>query len=673
MSDFKKFRAAVQQQLDLMIATETDLFEVQVDKNDLWDIYLNSFPEGTNPIYKEQTEHDCNCCKQFIRDIGAVVALKSGSTAWDIKINDDTYQPVADALSAYVKQQTIKGPYRHIQKKVGTDRSAVPDENGKVTVWDHFYYELPSKFVILKHRMAADIGNIQSTYGVLERSLKEITAEAIEVVSELIDQNALYRGQEHKSTVTELKKAKKAFDKLTTEEEQTAYLWTTTMQLGMKARFKNSVIGTLLLDISKGTDLTIAVKSFELKVAPANYKRTTALITKGMITKAEDKVKELGLTEALHRRFAVTEDLTVNNVLFADRSAKKIMEGSVFDDLTPTKTAKPSLKDVTEVSIEDFVKNIVPKAESLELMVENRHTSNLVSLIAPTDPESNNILKWDNNFSWSYNGEVTDSIKERVKSAGGDVTGVLRFSIQWNEEGKDKNIDFDAHCKEPDGNLIYYGDKSSNRTKGKLDVDITNPEERVAVENITWPNTSKMDKGTYQFMLHNFSSRKSNSGFKAEVAFNGQTYSFAYDKPVRGDEIIKIANVTFDGSAFTIKTHLNSEEQAREVWGISTIQFHKVNMLMLSPNHWDEQNIGNKHWFFMLDKCINPEDARGFYNEFLRGDLTEHRKVFEVLSTKLKAPQTDNQLSGLGFSSTQKNSVVCKVSGAFNRMVKINF
>ena len=75
----------------------------------------------------------------------------------------------------------------------------------------------------------------------------------------------------------------------------------------------------------------------------------------------------------------------------------------------------------------------------------------------------------------------------------------------------------------------------------------------------------------------------------------------------------------------------------------------------------------------MLENCINPDKARGFFNEFLNESLTEHRKVFEVLGAKMKVEESKNQLSGLGFSSTQRNQIVCKVQGSFSRIIKINF
>lgn len=67
-----------------------------------------------------------------------------------------------------------------------------------------------------------------------------------------------------------------------------------------------------------------------------------------------------------------------------------------------------------------------------------------------------------------------------------------------------------------------------------------------------------------------------------------------------------------------------------------------------------------------VDNCVNPESARGFYNEFLRNDLNENRKVFETLASKLKAESTTPQLSGIGFSSTVKNEFFVRVTAANN-------
>ena len=74
--DFNIFKKAVAKQFERMKSNE--LFRTDVDKDEMWATYLSSFPAGSDPIYKERTEHDCNCCKQFIRSIGNVVAMIDG-------------------------------------------------------------------------------------------------------------------------------------------------------------------------------------------------------------------------------------------------------------------------------------------------------------------------------------------------------------------------------------------------------------------------------------------------------------------------------------------------------------------------------------------------------------------------------------------------------------------
>ena len=76
----------------------------------------------------------------------------------------------------------------------------------------------------------------------------------------------------------------------------------------------------------------------------------------------------------------------------------------------------------------------------------------------------------------------------------------------------------------------------------------------------------------------------------------------------------------------------------------------------------------------MLDGCRNPEVARGFYNEFLSSDLDKHRKVLEMVGAKMRTDEQEHQLSGLGFSSTKKDSVLVRVgSKNTSRVVRVTF
>lgn len=675
MTDFVKFNQAIQKQFKEM-QKSAELFRVEADRDAIWDQYLAGFPEGTNPMYRERTEHDCNCCKNFIRDIGDLVAIVDGrtQTIWDITLNDDCYQVVADKMAEYVRTLPIRNVYRHYTKNVGTPFNHQQTADAGVIKWEHFNVVLPSAMVISgdNDSIQRKLGDFRTNQEVLKRSLEELSLDAIEIVSDLIDQNAIYRGQEHGPIVKKLREYKRAYAKLKSVRQKELFLWEKSAQLGGAGRFRNTVIGTLIDDLSAGTDLDTAVRKFEQKVAPTNYKRPTALITKGMVKKAEETVEKLGIEPALHRRYAVVDDITINNVLFADRSAKKKMKG-VFDTLEmSTKVKKPSMEKVQEMGIDEFVEKVLPQIDAMEVMVSNRHTSNFVSLIAPKDEDAKHIFKWDNNFSWSYNGEVTDSIKERVKSAGGQVDADARASLSWY------NLDdLDLSVVEPNGNRIYFGERKSRSTGGELDVDMNagmhTSEE--PVENIFWKDKSRMAEGEYKVEVHNFSKRAmKNTGFEVELEFGDQTVNLSHPEDLGNGKRVTVAKVRYSKKdGFTITPMITSTTASKEVWGIGTEQFQKVKMMMASPNHWDGQGVGNKHWFFMLDKCVNPDQARGFYNEFLTQDLAEHRKVFEVLSSKLKTEESDDQLSGLGFSSTKEGELLCKVSGSFNRILKIKF
>jgi hypothetical protein len=109
------------------------------------------------------------------------------------------------------------------------------------------------------------------------------------------------------------------------------------------------------------------------------------------------------------------------------------------------------------------------------------------------------------------------------------------------------------------------------------------------------------------------------------------------------------------------------------MWSIETSQFHKVNLVCLSPNHWGENNSGNKHYMFMIEGCKSDSSLRSFHNENLNSDLLAHRKVMEVLGLTTMLEPTNKQLCGLGFNATVNDELILKLSGTFKRTIKVKF
>lgn len=616
-----------------------------------------------------------------MNSFGDVVAIIGGKcvSIWDFELNHTTYGPVVKAMSKYVKGKLIGDVFACKVATIGVKENH-EDDNGKIITWNHFHITLPDKFIMRDtDSIATYKGKYRDIKNVFKRSLEELKPEAVDTILELIASNTLYKGAEWEAVLKDFKKYQKEYLQLQDDYRKDTYLWTKSTSVGaVIGKIKNHSIGTLLIDVSADMDLDAAVKKYEMIVAPTNYKRPKPIYTKKMLEDAKKKLEELGFMDSLQRRFAILEDISVNNVLYANRDVEKRLQSKdVFDEMEKDVKMNPKqFSKVEEIPIQEFITNVLPTVKKIEVFLETRHAPNMVSLIAPYKADSKTMFKWDNNFSWAYSGNITDSdIKKNVKSAGGKVDGVLRFSIQWNDGSEHNRDDYDAHCIEPSKYEIFFSNKRHSSTTGRLDVDIINPKRGdAAVENITWTNKSKMQKGVYKFFVHNYAHRGGQSGFRAEIEFNGQQYKFDYPQALRQGEVVYVAEVTFDGNEFTIKEKLPSSMSSREVWNLKSNNFVPVSVMMYSPNYWNaQQGIGNKHYFFMLKDCVNDESPNGFFNEYLNNELIKYRKVFEALGSKMKVDDADGQLSGLGFSSTQRNSIVIRIEGNTKRVVKIKF
>lgn len=690
MTEFQIFSKLVHDKFNEL--SKGELFVVGTDNRIFEQHYLASFPEGTNPIFKTHTEHDCSCCKNFIRNIGNLVGFQNGgiTSVWDIEGAPYPYDVVAKSMQELVRNWPITTVWRAEEPQYGAENTRQLLEDKSVKVWNHFHGKPVGKFYIKKgssESAATVAGKINTAKAVLKRGLDEIKPDALQTILDLIDGKALYRGDEHRAAVAAFQALQKQYNLQTYKED---FAW---QHCGDRAAlFRNTVIGTLATDLSEDKPLEAAVGSFEAKVAPTNYKRTTALITPRMVQDAKETLQALGLEETTDRRLANIGDITPNNVLWVDGKARSKMKG-VMDNLLDEVVATQKKGTPVEIGIEEFMQSVLPTAKGMELRVSNAHMGNFVTLTAPQHEDSGKLFKWDNDFAWSYSGNITDSeLRKAVGAKGGRLDGVLRFSHSWNHEGQRNASLMDLHVFMPgphtphkDGVHEQYGSNSrvgwnrrSDSTSGGVqDVDYTAeaPAGYVPVENITFPSMDRLKDGEYLCKIHNWRARNpNNGGFQAEIEFGGQVFEYEYTKKLAHHEWVTVAVLTLKAGVWSIEHKLPTTKSSKDKWGVKTETYVKVDTVMFSPNYWDDNAVGNKHWFFMLNGCKADEKVRGIYNEFLRGDLEKHRKVFEVLGDKTKCEIAEEQLSGVGFSSTKRDSVELVVkTDKTERVYKVNF
>lgn len=649
---FNRFRDQVTSNFAKL--SQSTLFYVSIDRDKVFEVYLSGFPEG------ERQEHNCNCCKSFLRQWGGIVGIINNEvvTIWD-GVDAQGYEEAAKNLGDYIKSLPITDVFLNGAAVAGTWKNLDRKRN---VVWEHFALSLPRNLVV-GDRVASLQGSKREDFQVFKRGLDELTIEATETVLELIDQGSLYRGAEHKASLTCFLGSQKRYNGIANTQHRENFAWATSgSQSAAASRIRNTAIGTLLIDISGGMDLDDAVTKFEKMVAPTNYKRPTAAVTPKMVAAAKETLKELGLGSALERRFAQLRDVSANDALFVYR---RLSVGDIFDEVAKDAIVSPkSFSKVEEVTISNFLEKILPRAKAVDLLLESHHTGGFTTLLTAVDEKAPTIFKWSNPFSWSYTGGLTDKIKERVKAAGGNTEDKLRVSLSWSNYD-----DLDLHVVEPSGFEIYFP-MSSRRSAsgGHLDVDMNagSGTTRTPVENVTW---AAPPIGKYKVKIDNYHQRETtNIGFTVQIEFAGQIFDFQYGKNVN-------TSIEFEVSADNIKfaDGTTSRLVSKEKWGLKTNQFHRVNLVTLSPNYWGQNATGNKQFFFFLDGAIADEDPRPIYNEFLAQDLDKHRKVFELVGGRLKVPACREQLSGIGFSETQRSHAYLRIDGSFKRIVKVNF
>ena len=79
------FKKALEEHANNLLSQYGKLFELNVDKDQLWNLYLDTIPPEHNKIFRVRRAYDCSCCRHFVKNIGALAAIDNGKliSVWD--------------------------------------------------------------------------------------------------------------------------------------------------------------------------------------------------------------------------------------------------------------------------------------------------------------------------------------------------------------------------------------------------------------------------------------------------------------------------------------------------------------------------------------------------------------------------------------------------------------
>ena len=649
---FDDFAEEIMTQFNFMVESGNPLVRVS-PKDSLFTTYLENIKPEDNPIFRERRYFDGNYDHNFIRRVGNLAMITPDYklvSLWDFE-SYTLFEEARKALSDAIHDGQIVDIYLEKERVAGHKPNA-DNENPNI-IWEHYYVELPNKLVNTRN-IDTKKHQARDAHDVLKRTVQEANIEDLQTVIDLIQENNLYRGQEFLSNLQKWVNLKKDYDKNPSDE----YLWFNAVKHGRSIGYRNTVIGTLISDLYNGVDLESAIKMYESKVAPHNYKRPKSIVTTKMVEEAKETLEKLGFLDSIYRRPAKLTDIPADKILFTSQEKKAF---NVFDDMTKdskASTKKSKVEDAKEMSIHELL-NELKDLQKLELLPTHSLQANQIVLTEALNQDTPSPFLWSNTLSWAYiNSDTADAVTMRVKNAGGNVDGDVRVSLSW--DNKD-DLDLSVYKDNDEYNCIYYGRR--RELGGELDVD-ANAHSIVdePVENIFWKSINNLANGKYTVKVNNFNKRTNeNQGFTLQFATTEGIQTFTYhDNDINHKPFLVFEKENHKVKLIQISNELQSQDNT-----VSSDKFIEVKHVLMSPNTW-EKEIGNKH-FILLTKDIEVnEPVRGFFNEQLNSQLTPHRKVTEILGSKLKIQpvefESNDIAKGYGFSETMDANLILRLT-----------
>lgn len=640
------------------------LFTVEIEN--LWNIFIKNIEPN------RQEHYQCNACRRFIQRFGGLVTItqngKVKSLLWDIEV-PEFFKKSVEEMKKAVESAEVDNIFISDVATLGEPATGI---------WTHLHVKLPSSKVNRSRLKTAKqiVAEKREEYGMVTRALEEYSLDTVNKAFQLLNSESLYRSDRCLGVAKNFKELIEVLNETRNEKAKNNLKWLyVAIVPSGHCRIKSSMIGTLLDDIQSGLDSRIVAARFAEKMNPSNYMRSQSAPTMGNILQAEKIVAKLGIANSLQRRFATIDE--IQEFVWKNRNKTiKPKETGVFGHLTPKTKASVDNEyhlPQTVMTWEKFARTVLPNVDNIEVKVDN--PSHLMALVTAVHNDAENILQWNNPFSWYYHGGIDAEIKQRVEENGGrHEDNEIRCSLMWNGL-----TDLDLHCINPVGEHIFYSEKR-DRYDGWLDLDMNGLDKNSTkpVENMRWVKNAP--NGRYKFYVHNFSERVNHfngTPFVAELEVNGQVFTYHGDA-LKNDKEVTVFEFDYNNGQVTMISDNKISNCSTNEWNIDSNTFVRVNGITTSPNLWGNSNAihSGTHIFFLLDGCKDTSEGkgRGLFVETLKPEFHEIRKTLEAYMATAIIEDVDNASAcGVGYSKDSDWNLVLKVTtDNVSRIIKID-
>lgn len=375
------------------------LFKTHTDS--LFDTFLSMLPEG------EIRQHfNCNMCRSFFHRYGNLVAIyKDGCTAsiiWNENYAHGKFKEIVKKLAAIVETSKIIQVLSWLQKTYVTTHEEYYEYGCSCTgEYHHFHADISKNIRMPDYGCSSD--ESRQIYVTIKMALKDYAkvidrAVAIASTGKLNNKNTLFTLKAVKSIIDDVNSSK-------TSRQKDNKIWKYAFeQYSLLYHLRGSVEGSLMDDILKGIDDSIAIERFNNNMDPMKYMRPTSAPTTSLVEEAEKIIADLNLKQSLNRRIASIDD--VITFIWKEPEVKEQKEetGGVFANVKTKDAPKDKMNnnlvditaDPTRITFEKFAEKVLPDAKAIFIYALSGFSHYpLMTLVTASNYDAEPILKYD--------------------------------------------------------------------------------------------------------------------------------------------------------------------------------------------------------------------------------------------------------------------------------------